>query len=321
MKVNLSTSSSNNNFMIKIIVIVAVIFLIDLAYGQITYNLYDKGFAKHIPAQVLRDLIEKKPEIVILGASRANHHYDPRLIEKQTRMTTYNSGFDGTNSCYTRDVLKIITKNYIPKIVIVDVSPGLNFQTDKNLYSRHNNLSILNRYLDGFPREIYRYNKFENYLHIFNFYKMNSIFPSLLKASLSKDVKSIYDGYRPLSGYDKILDEPNDIGFDTNNYNKELYQANQEIVKICKDRNILLLFTTSPMYVNNINIIPKDFIRFLEKVDVPYLNFPLANYSVLNKKKYFKDLGHMNKNGADLFTNIFCKDLITLLNKKDNNEK
>ena len=48
-------------------------------------------------------------DILIFGNSRANHHYNPKIIEEETGLTCYNTGRDGQSIFFNTSVFKLIS--------------------------------------------------------------------------------------------------------------------------------------------------------------------------------------------------------------------
>src|ERR1700750_706899 len=80
-----------------------------------------------------------KSDVLILGSSRALHHYDPNIIQDSLHMTAYNGGRDGCEMFYDYGVLTSALKRYHPKLVVLDMRPS-EFEKDQDGYDRLNML-------------------------------------------------------------------------------------------------------------------------------------------------------------------------------------
>ena len=66
---------------------------------------------------------ECKDDILIIGNSRAQHHYDPQ-IGTALKMSCYNAGQDGGHSILLSYAqIRILTERYSPKIIILEFNP------------------------------------------------------------------------------------------------------------------------------------------------------------------------------------------------------
>lgn len=67
---------------------------------------------------------EAPAEVVILGASKANHHYDVRQVEKTLNISAYNYGWDGSSIINQYLCLIKAINNGGLKVAILDLSPS-----------------------------------------------------------------------------------------------------------------------------------------------------------------------------------------------------
>lgn len=69
----------------------------------------------------INNAIEAQPEIIILGSSRADHHFDDRRLTAAWGVRTFNAGVEGMGIPYSRVIQEQIFTKVHPKLVIVDV--------------------------------------------------------------------------------------------------------------------------------------------------------------------------------------------------------
>lgn len=70
-----------------------------------------------------------RADIVIFGSSRARMQYDPAIICDSLGMTCYNCGSNGMGIIYHYGAMKILSKRYMPKVVIIDILPIIDIMT------------------------------------------------------------------------------------------------------------------------------------------------------------------------------------------------
>lgn len=63
-------------------------------------------------------------DVIVLGSSRAAHHYVSSILEDSLGMSVYNCGHEGMDLIYCDAVLESIVKRGVPKIVILDMQEG-----------------------------------------------------------------------------------------------------------------------------------------------------------------------------------------------------
>ena len=257
--------------------------------------------------------ISTKAEIIILGSSRAQHHYNPDVINSSLKKSIYNTGLGGHGLFYNYAVLHEILKTNKPEMVVLDISP--NIIVDPQAYSK---LNILLPYYDQSEafREIIQLNPKFSRLELFsNLYVYNSTLYDLLRTTFSKS-NTIENGYKPLNGE---IDENNFSPFyleakDEMDSNQMLYLS--KIIELCQTNNITFLGIVSPTYkkfdVSN---------RIIYNVDSIFTknNLHLYDYSsyvpLYNKSKYFKDQLHLNMEGTAIFSEEISRILSSNIQK------
>lgn len=96
---------------------------VDLISGQIFSTLLIH--AKGGEAKQFHELFEKdKHEILIMGSSRAHHHYVPSIFEDSLGYDCYNAGYDGNGVILAYPLLENMLNRYKPRLVIFEVSKG-----------------------------------------------------------------------------------------------------------------------------------------------------------------------------------------------------
>ena len=82
-------------------IIVGIVVGCDWLVGAVTkdaiLNVKDVGVNQ---TNTVQAFFKREADVLILGPSTANHHYDCRIIEDSFGMTCYNAGRDGQNIIY-----------------------------------------------------------------------------------------------------------------------------------------------------------------------------------------------------------------------------
>lgn len=71
---------------------------------------------------VINNARREKPEILILGSSRAKHHFDDKQLTRILGIKTFNAGYGGQTVPFARVVLEQLARVHHPKLIIVDVA-------------------------------------------------------------------------------------------------------------------------------------------------------------------------------------------------------
>lgn len=67
-------------------------------------------------------------EIIVLGSSRALHHYVPRLITDSTGLSCYNCGFEGEGIVFHYALLRQLQQRYRPRLIIYELTYDYDIQ-------------------------------------------------------------------------------------------------------------------------------------------------------------------------------------------------
>ena len=139
-------------FLINIVIFFAVVIACDYLMGSVLLfmNLNSK-----VADNGRNNMINKEmtADIVILGSSRALHHYVPQIIEDTLGLTCYNAGTDGQGIILNYGRYQMLSQRYTPKIIIYDICPEYDLNTNDN--SRY--LKWLKPYyFDSSVREIFK---------------------------------------------------------------------------------------------------------------------------------------------------------------------
>nr|WP_303317388.1 hypothetical protein [Flavivirga sp. MEBiC07777] len=257
-------------------------------------------------------------EIVIIGNSKAEAHYNPGIIEDLTKHSTYNLGVSGT----PLNILKIRWQSYInnnnklPKLLIIDVDNNI-LGTSNSLFEKFQYLPYTSKkeyqnvakYVD----EDYYYEKLIP-MYKYRGYEMQ-VFNKLKAIGNTNDCGHIYKGFKP---HDKLWDENNWAIFSKRLLNKDkmdfqnIYKKGIEelngIILFCKKNKIQVCFIRSPKYykANNYRKKRSDYVdsvlsEIALKNKIRYINF-FKDTLTYDKTKFY-DKSHLNLEGANIFSN------------------
>ncbi|MCK9333963.1 MAG: hypothetical protein M0Q99_01450 [Candidatus Cloacimonetes bacterium] len=304
------SNSSVNQVAQKAIVFLALSWIISSSiYYGLNY-MYMRSYGGNSGAQI-NHVIRTQYDAYIFGASRASHHYDPSIIEGKLGLSCFNAGDDGKNATYQFGILQMLLKKHTPKLIIYeigDLTPSLDGGTI-DLYPYYYNDPDIRRIL--IVRDKWAKVKFTFPLYAYN-RKIFNVSKGYLKSS-----PPFRTGYRPIPGVmhpgevQRIAASAKSIS------TSELVDSHAvsslcSFANICRDRGIDLIFSYSPSYVPS-KPIGMDVIH---SIAMDY-NIPVMLYGETPQFSYkpqlFKDAGHLNDNGAMLFTDVFADSLAVVL--------
>lgn len=265
-------------------------------------------------------LTESQEDMMILGSSRAAHHYIPQIFEDSLGMLCYNSGSDGMCIYYHYGILASrIQRGCPPKMVVfevigtdVEVSQGATFSLD----------AALDRYAPHYGEfaeidSLFGFNGWKEKVKLMSkTYKYNSKLVQTIKCNYIPWPED--RGYEALNGVMQVADgeKAADVlspASDNPNIEARKLMYLQKFIDDCKNNNIRLVMCYSPYYGQ---AIPKS-IRIIEELadknDVPFLIY--GDDIRFQKSEYFQDASHLNDTGAK----VYSREIANMINSFDVN--
>jgi hypothetical protein len=298
------TGNSYIRFILKLIILIAIVLVFDRVGGKILEHFYfsqENGFQY----RTTYTIEETRAEILIFGSSRANHHYHPEVFENRLRLTYYNAGRDGNYIFYHAAVLKGVLKRYTPKIIILDFVSG-EFEEDQISYDR---LSSLLPYYKSHPemRPIIRLkSRNENLKLLSHIYPYNSSIFAIAagNADFNKKRNSDIKGYIPLNkkwnGSARI-----DSVAGSNEIDSVKVRIYKSFITDCINNNVSLFVVISPYLI--VASEPTRSIvtgkEIAKKYNIPFIDMS-GDTLFLKSPKLFADIHHLNDTGARVFSNL-----------------
>lgn len=294
---------------IKILIFLLLLVATDQVLGLIIRKFYFRQHTgrMHAFTYALRDC---KADILVFGASNAQHSYDPRIFRDSLNMSCYNAGQDGGHSIILQYAqIKAITERYTPKMIILDFHP-------KNIVhypGDYNRLYILSPYYRDYPvlhPFVLLRGPYEKLKLISAIYPFNSQIIDIIRYNTNTHSARVkdFEGYIPLKKVMSIDMYNTDFERETQSVvDENMVNALRNVIKICKEKNISLFIVSSPLYrkVNERQIFTSSF----AEISLGIINSEGANYLDFafdpvfsDKMELFTDQNHLNENGATLFT-------------------
>ena len=231
-------------FITYIIIFFCAVFVIDRAIGVVCDYLYSHakgGDTKHT-YDVFNNVTA---DIIILGSSRAVHHYVPTIIEDSTGLSCYNCAYDNQGIINMYGRYKMIAKRKKPKYVICEILPSLDIFKDvddiKYLNSFkpfRDNPELAEIIKDYSPIEYFKTN---SYIYRYN----TSIFQIFKNYT---EHGRIYEGkgFSPNKGKMNYTPEPHKEIIGKVDSFKVKYI--HKLIEATRKDNVKLFFTASPRY-------------------------------------------------------------------------
>jgi len=299
-------------FLLKVLSFLIILFILDFSIGSLLKSLYSKQ-KSGLLYRGTYSLDSTKADILIFGASRANHHYIPKIFEKRMHLSCYNTGRDGEIIFYNYAVLKTVLNRYSPKVAILDFSRQ-EFLVDQNDYDR---LSALFPYYKSHKdiRPIVELKSpYEKYKLMSKIYPYNSLLFTILIGTTnfneSRDYIEDENGYVPLPDVSnrKLYVDTVCKSYLLDSNKIDIFK---EFVNDCVQSKVKLYIILSPVFIEYTcpDASVKIAKEYAKKFNIPVISY--LNDSLFFHNYLFADEAHLNDSGAQIFTNQVIDSITT----------
>lgn len=298
--------------LLSVLLILAFVIIIDLVVG-----IAGRIAFKNLPdnqeefSRMNYGISKSEADCIILGSSHASHHYNPNILSDSLKMTVYNAGREGHGITYSLALLKAILSRHTPKMVVLDVK----YEESDEWISRVRDLKpYFADYPSAFETDVKVNGSREHFRMMWNSYKYNSTFLSLLKPYVigsSPNYKC--NGYDPIpikGAKVNVVKEQVEPVKATNPLFNECYA---ELASLCAENGITLITVSSPTLVRF--KYQSQAIPIIDSLSLTYLDHFNDEY-FLSHTELFRDGDHLFENGADIFSSMISSEIISIINKK-----
>ena len=274
-----------------IAIILGIVVGCDLLIGAVTkdaiLNVKDVGVNQ---TNTVQAFFKRTADVLILGPSTANHHYDCRILEDSLGMSCFNAGRDGQNIIYDAMVLEGFLTRCTPKLVVVDVT--------HSTLSYYGFLKPIDDIIDSIGGPI------DKIKRISNIYRYNKTWEWLLNARFAETAEDL-NGYRPLD-VKEIKGMLSKVENGNLKMNSQCLLYMNKIIDVCKEKSIKLLFVMSPSLIIDKGNFGEIVNGELSQKDLGLLTWN-GDTAFTNHPELFYDMTHLNAKGAEVFTRDFIK--------------
>ena len=305
-----------NKFILKVALFFALVVVMDFAFGQF-FSLLRAHAKGGSTANCEYIANRSEDDIIILGSSRATHHYVPQIIEDSLGVSCYNYGEEGNGIVLAYGRYKMLTSRYSPKLIVYEVTPGYDYGT----------IEPNSKYL-GYLRPYYGkagikelFDSFDDELSSVKmlsamYRNTGKLLPNALDNVLYRDNNR---GYSPLYGKMEKKTNKNDQESTKEIDSLKLFYV-EKLFLDAKAKGIPFVCVASPRYCTENNIGGYEpAIALCEKYGVPFYRF--IDYKPISEEiRFFQDAGHMNNEGAITYTQMLCNEVLNKYIKYINRE-
>lgn len=292
--------SDMKKFFVNIAIFFAIVAVVDFSMGKVFHYIQARaGGRTGAEYYVCKKATE---EIIIMGSSRATHHYVPEIISKKLGMSCFNAGQDGNGIILQYGRWKMLSERYTPKLIIYDITSAFDVEVNDNmayvdrLKPFCGELTVKD-YVSGVsPMERF---KTLSSMYCYNYKFIEMAFDYLRKG----DYKSSR-GYIPLNGHirKEIVgkaepDKRHSIEMDS----VKLFYL-ERLVKEAREKGAQVLLVVSPSWKGG--NLTADAYAIIKTMAEEY-RFQFVEYidsEMCNNPDNFEDSSHLNDKGARVFT-------------------
>ncbi|MEK7846675.1 MAG: hypothetical protein AAB257_06900 [Nitrospinota bacterium] len=269
----------------------------------------------------INNAIKNNYDIYIFGSSRAHNHFDPSVIRGILKMSSFNVARAGSSLAFA-DVLSSIlleTKKDYPEYLILEVSED-DLMHDKEK-ERLNSVRFLMPYLD---KSQYLYDQMILYggigqrIKLFSkAYRYNSKLMPIIMNSIVTPSQDGLDsmGFLPLEGLVKDFQFSFSIEYAFPSFSSEMEDHLRLFIRRTLARKIKCIIVSSPKLFRSQGemlrweLSTKKIREIVEKEKAIYFEYSLTHKDLFQNPQLYRDFGHLNREGAKLFSQLFSEDL------------
>lgn len=294
-------------YILHILLFFSLVAVVDIGFGYTCVWLQNHAKGGRMKS-VRQTALTQTADIVIMGSSRAHHHYVPDVISSFTGLSAYNAGVDGNGIVLASGLYDLIKERYSPKVIIYDVEPAF----DINVYSEDGNntryIGELRPYSQNHQMKeiICRVDPSERYKTLSAMFRYNSKIVDLFKDQVVANGYTA-DGYAPLQGEMRTEPVKKASGGLAVQDSLKLHMMEEFIAKLSKSGTKLIIMA-SPKYGALSSEVFAPVRKMCDKYNVEFWDYYTA--TEFQKMGYFKESMHLNDKGARAFSEIVAQRLI-----------
>ena len=296
---------------INFLLLTATVFILDFAIGRtLRYYYFREESGTHY--RTAYSINTTTAEFLILGSSRATHHYVPEVFEAKTGMSFYNTGRQGTGIFHQLAVLTAILNRYKPEVIILDYAGD--FRLGDNSYDRLSSLLPYYREHEELHQIIELKSPYEKIKLLSEIYPFSSRVQQIIRGNMeSNKIKESDDkGYVALHGSWKAdldtVDNYPRFGLDSLKID-----AFRLLIHKAKEAGSKVFIIRSPVFIKTTwNDDAEICLEQSKAEDIKFWDFS-QDTLFLNHKNLFMDTGHLNHEGALIFSKIISDSIAPYL--------
>lgn len=280
---------------VAIFIILATVTCSDVIFGRIIDRLYVDSDCTKFGYAINSS---ENPELIFVGSSRAQHHYDTPFINDSLHITALNLGEAGRGLTYSYAIIASYLQRHHPKVVILELLP------DDLSGELNDRIKPLFPFVDSINSisETANMADSKNFLLLnSHFLRYNSEIINVVKAIRHPYNNNNY-GFIPLTKtqHTALKKNPRVVN---EKIDSVALKSLSNIVKICKQNNVKLTVAFSPEYFAPYP--PPRIFHIVNQLGIHIIDY--RNYAPDKTDEAFYDNYHLTGYGAREYTRYFIE--------------
>ena len=295
-------------FLISAAVVLAVVVVADWTIGKVVDRMLPAINNQGQIGCTYFALNEVEYPVLVVGSSRASHHYVPSIMRDSLGMEVYNIGRDGCFFSYNCCVIQSILDRYSPEILVWETSMAvLSSDNDplESLYPYYGKNKFVTECVDAecdwtervpLVSNLYKYNS--NLIRIVSRYAARKSYP-----------EDKLNGYIPLPPKKWTPAERKASASETVEVvDKIKVQRFKSVLSMALEKGVRQIVVNSPSYMasDKVSESERQMQQICDSMGVTILNFARAE-GIYDNIDCWVDYGHMSSTGAEIYTRRFVK--------------
>ena len=284
-----------------------IVVVFDWAYGYTARFLINnaKGGDIYLDKYICDSI---QADVLIMGSSKAQNQYDPKILEDTLDMSVFNCGKAGMGMIFQYGRWKIISKRYVPKVVIYEVLPitDLMVRDDNSIFI--NPLRPFYGNVEGIDSIFWEIDASEKYKMMSQTYRYHSILDYI---SCYKDNSWPKDGYRCPNN--SVLD-PATVKYEDFTYQIDTvkWHFTEKFFKEVSAKTQLII-AVSPMYsFHDDHGGLEELKKLCQRYNVPILDH-FCDPDFVDNPQLYVDMAHLNRTGSIKWSKLIASELKPLI--------
>lgn len=294
--------------LIRVLVVLVLFFVMDRALGLALKYLYRQSNATdEYKISYANELT--RDSVLFMGSSRCLHHYAPAVFEKEWGLSCFNAADWGIKNIYFHfGLLGNILERYTPRTIIFEIHPCDWLETPFSGIERAGSLAPYCGQSEACDEMLKLTGKYWPY-RLSMVYRYSGSLPNLLAGGMGTMDRNL-KGWKPMDGLLKgPVTTPEEYPFPLS---QERMALLERFVKTCQQKQIQLIWIFSPMYICSEEDVLKVPRELASKYGIPFFDY-YRNPDFMGHEELFFDFGHLNRKGAELYSEKVSRDLKDLV--------